>query len=85
MPVVLLVRALLLVPFLLGSSASTFYRRTIYTAGIVVTVAQAYNSGTHAANSWQEIIDALFGHPAVRALAQDAVIAACGGIMYSLI
>lgn len=84
MPVVLLVRALLIVPLLLGEEANSTYRNTTYSAGVVLTISQALSSLGVSYNSPQEIWDALFDHPAVRALAQDAVIATIGSSMKSM-
>lgn len=75
MPLVLLVRAMLLLPILLGKSAKPAYRRTAYIGGIAAVVIQAYFALRSTQIAVQDIIDAPFGHPAVRALAQDAVIA----------
>lgn len=85
MPAVLLVRAMLVMPFLLGQAFSPPYRRTIYIAGIGVVAAQAFTSLRNHAHPMQELWEAFTGHPAVRALAQDAVIAICGSAIYYLV
>lgn len=84
MPIVLLVRALLIIPLLLGGEANTTYRNTIYSAGVVLTISQALNSLGVSYNTLQKILDALFEHPAVGALAQDAVVASIGSSIDSM-
>lgn len=80
MPVVLLVRGLLILPFLLGANGSGSYRNVLYTVGMVVSIAQAVNA--MGVNTLQGVWYELFRHPAVRALGQDAVIATIGGSIY---